>query len=70
MDGNVIGTPLVVGDTLYVTNDIGEVVVLRASETLELIATMEHEQPIESSPIYANEMLYIVTRQKVFAVGK
>lgn len=70
MDGNVIGTPLVVGDTLYVTNDMGEVVVLRASETFELIATIEHEQPIESSPIYANETLYIVTRQKVFAVGK
>lgn len=58
-----------VGDTLYVTNDMGEVMVFRASDTFELIATIDHEQPIESSPIFANETVYIVTRQKVFAVG-
>ena len=67
---NVIGTPLVVGDTLYVADEQGDVEVLRAGATYEFIACMNHEFPIDSSPIYANETLFVVTRTSVFAIEK
>lgn len=66
----VIGTPLVVGDSLYVTDEEGDVDVLRASENYELIGSMNHGSPIESSPIYAEGTLFIVTRRNVYAIGK
>jgi outer membrane protein assembly factor BamB len=66
----VIGTPLVVGDTLYVADEEGEVRILRASPTLEVIDEIYHEQPIESSVVYAEDTLIIVTRKNVFAIGR
>jgi outer membrane protein assembly factor BamB len=68
--GAVIGTPLVVGDTLYVADEDGEVRILRASPTLEVIDEIYHEQPIESSVVYAEDTLIIVTRKNVFAIGR
>ena len=70
MQAAVIGTPLVVGDTLYVADEDGDVEVLKASAEYEFISGMNHAQPIESSPIYADETLFIVTRYKVFAIGE
>jgi outer membrane protein assembly factor BamB len=70
MNAAVIGTPLVVGDTLYVADEDGDVEVLRASANYEPIACINHEQAIESSPIFADETLFIVTRNQVFAIGK
>ena len=70
MQATVIGTPLVVGETLYVADEDGDVEVLKASAKYEPIASMNHLQPIESSPIYADETLFVVTRNKVFAIGE
>lgn len=68
MQAPVIVTPLVVGDTLYVADEDGDIEVLKASAEYEFISGMFHFQPIESSPIYADETLFIVTRNKVFAI--
>ena len=70
MLATIIGTPLVVGDTLYVADEDGDLEVLRASRIYEHISSMNHRQPIESSPIYAEDSLFIVSRQNVFAIGK
>ena len=70
MQAPVIATPLVVGDTLYVADEDGDIEVLKASAGYEFISGMNHAQPIESSPIYADETLFIVTRNKVFAIGE
>ncbi len=67
---NVIGTPLVVGDTLYVADEDGDVEVLSATSTYEHIATMSHGSTFESSPVYANDTLFVVTREQIFAIGK
>jgi outer membrane protein assembly factor BamB len=67
---NVIGTPLVVGDTLYVADEDGDVEVLKASSTYESIATINHHSCFESSPVYANGSLFVVTRERLFAIGK
>jgi outer membrane protein assembly factor BamB len=70
MFANVIGTPLVVGGTLYVADEDGDVEVLGASSTYESIAIMNHDSPVESSPVYANGFLFVVTREQIFAIGK
>lgn len=67
---NVIGTPLVVGDTLYIASEDGDVTVLSATAGYEHIATMHHESPFESSPVYANDTLFLLTRRRLYAVGK
>ncbi len=66
----VIATPLVVGDSLYVADEDGDIEVLRASAEYQFIASMNHQDPIESSPIYADDTLFFVTRRQVYAVGK
>ena len=66
----VIATPLVVGGSLYVADEDGDIEVLRASVEYDFIASMNHQDPIESSPIYADDTLFFVTRNQVYAVGK
>ena len=44
----------VVGDYLYVADEDGDIEVLRASAEYEFIGSMNHQDPIESSPIYAD----------------
>jgi outer membrane protein assembly factor BamB len=70
MQATAIGTPLVVGDSVYVTDEDGDVEVLSASAEYHFIASMNLFDPIESSPIYADETLFFVTRRSVFAVGE
>jgi outer membrane protein assembly factor BamB len=67
---NIIGTPLVVGNTLYIADEDGDVEVLSATSTYEHIATMNHGSCFESSPIYANDTLFVVTRERLFAIGR
>lgn len=67
---NIISTPLVVGDTLYVADEDGDVEVLSATPTYEHFASMNHGSCFESSPVYANDTLFVVTRQRLFAIGR
>jgi len=70
MFGAILGTPLVVGDILYVADEDSEVEVLRASAKYEHIAIMSHQWMIQSSPIFADDALFIVSGRNVFAIGK
>jgi outer membrane protein assembly factor BamB len=65
----VSATPLVVGDTLYIADEDGDVEVLSATSTFDHIATINHDAVISSSPVYANDTLFVVTRERLYAIG-
>lgn len=65
----VIGTPLVVGDRVYVATEDGDIHILSASETYEVINLVWHLECFESSPVFANTTLYLVSRNRIFAIG-
>lgn len=62
-------TPLVVGNTLYIADEDGDVEVLRATSTYDHIATVNHGTVISSSPVYANDTLFVVTRERLHAIS-
>jgi outer membrane protein assembly factor BamB len=62
-------SPLVVGDTLYIADEDGDVEVLSATSTFDHIATINHDAVISSSPVYANDTLFVVTRERLYAIG-
>jgi len=74
-------SPLIVGKHVYVADEDGEVAIFElspdpaiamkkgtADEYLPL-AEIAHDGPIYSSPIFANQTLYIATRSTLFAIA-
>lgn len=66
----IIGSPLIVGDTIYVSTDEGVVVLLELSRQKRLIAERELDQSIESGPAFANGVLYLMNRNSLFAISE
>ncbi len=75
----IVGSPLVVGDRIYLSNEDGEVVVFGLSADPEKamarpdgrwkpLATNFHRAPIDASPSFANGTLYVATRDRLYAL--
>lgn len=70
MEAAMWGSPLVVGDKLYLCDEDGDVAIFPVSKTLEEDKIVTHNMGSASycSPILANGTLYIMTREKLFAI--
>jgi outer membrane protein assembly factor BamB len=55
---------------VYVGNEDGELVILKASRKKELVAKVEFYTPIYCSPVIANNTIYVATLTHLFAIGK
>lgn len=67
--GNIFGSPLIVGDKVYVADADGDVTVLELSPEKRVIGQpIPHKTSIEASPVFANGTLYIMSRHTLFAV--
>jgi outer membrane protein assembly factor BamB len=67
----ILASPLIVGDNVYVADEDGDVIVFRLGRDpkyAEPIATVAHGEPIYSSPAYANGVLYVATRDRLYAI--
>ena len=63
------GSPLIVGDYVYVGDEDGDIAILKLSATKELVGKeINMGSSVLSSPILANDTLFIATREKVFAI--
>jgi hypothetical protein len=76
----VWATPLIVGELVYLADEEGRVVVFRLSKDpavamkkvdgeLEPIAAMKFGTSIYSSPVFANDTLYVATRHELLAIA-
>lgn len=57
-----------VDDKLFIGNEDGYLIILRAGREKELIAEIEFPSPIYSSPVVANDVLYVATQTHLFAL--
>jgi outer membrane protein assembly factor BamB len=67
---SVWGSPLVVEDRVYLGDEDGDIVVLRAGKEEEVLAEMNMGGPVYGSPVPANGTLFVATYNKVFALEK
>jgi outer membrane protein assembly factor BamB len=64
------GSPYVVDGKVYIGTDEGTVYVFEHSKKLRLLAKNEMEAPVLSTPIAVNGVLYVMTRQNLYAIAE
>jgi outer membrane protein assembly factor BamB len=64
----VWGSPLVVDGKVYLGDEDGDVVVLKPGNKEEVLAELNMESSVYSSPVPANGVLYIASHNKLFAL--
>ncbi|MEE8585215.1 MAG: PQQ-binding-like beta-propeller repeat protein, partial [Acidobacteriota bacterium] len=63
------GSPLVADGKVYLADEDGDVAVLKAGTKLEEIAEINMGNSILTTPTAQDGVLYIATREKLFAIG-
>lgn len=66
----VWGSPLVADGKVYLGDEDGDVVVLKAGREKEVVAEMNMGTSVYSSPVPANGSLFIVSRNELFALSR
>lgn len=66
----VWGSPLVADGKVYLGDEDGDVVVLQAGKELKKIAEINMGNSVYSSPVPAHGVLYIMTRNELYAIGE
>lgn len=63
------GSPVVIGDAVYLGDEDGDVAVLATGKTKKLIAEMNMGSAVYCSPVAANGTLYVANRNQLFAIA-
>ncbi len=63
------GSPIVIGDKVYLGDEDGDVTVLNADRTLKVVAESNMGSSVYSTPVPANGALFIVNRNELFAIS-
>ncbi len=63
------GSPVLVGDRLYVTNQSGDTLVLRAAPKFELIASSPLGEPSNSTPAFSDGQIFLRTQAALYCVA-
>ena len=64
------GSPLVVNGRVYLGDEDGDVVVLKTGKRLEVIAEMNLGGAVYSTPVPANGVLFLSSRNQLFALAE
>ena len=64
------GSPFVADGKVWLGTEDGELHILQAGKELKSLATIEFEAPIYSSPVVANDTIFIATQTHLYAIGK
>jgi hypothetical protein len=65
----VWGSPVVVGDKVYLGDEDGDVVVLQHGREKKQVAEMNMGSSVYCSVVAANNTLYIANRNQLIAIG-
>lgn len=66
---DVAATPLVVDGRIYFPTGVGDVFVFAASREKKVLAVIDLEDNLHNSPVFANGVLYLATRNTLVAVA-
>ncbi len=61
-------SPLIVEDHVYISDEDGELTIFTLSEKKEIVAEIGMESAVYTTPVVANNVLFIANRNKVFAI--
>jgi outer membrane protein assembly factor BamB len=62
------GSPMIVEDRVYVGDEDGDITVVKLSKELEVLAENSMENSVYSTPVVANNTLFIANKDHVFAI--
>ena len=68
-NGAIWGCLLMAGDRLYVGNEDGTMAVLRAGRRKQLLAEIEMDAPLYSSPALVGDALYLATANRLYLIA-
>ncbi len=69
-DPGVWGSPVLVGDRVYVTNQSGDTHVVRASPKFELLASNPVGEYSNSTPAVSDGAIYVRTHESLWCIGR
>lgn len=69
-NSRIWSSTLVVDGKVYCGNEDGELVILKAGREKQLIGKVDFFTPIYSTPVVANNQLYVATMTHLFAIGR
>lgn len=64
------GSPMVIGDKVYIGDEEGDIAIFAVSKELNLISEKTVGAPVYSTPVVANGVLYIAARGELFAIAE
>ncbi|MEM8732980.1 MAG: PQQ-binding-like beta-propeller repeat protein [Planctomycetota bacterium] len=64
------GSPTIAGDNVYVCDEDGDVAIFELSSKNNMLDELNVEDSVTTSPVVANNRLYIATRSKLIAIGE
>ncbi len=64
------GSPMVADGKVYIGDEDGDIAVLKEGKTLELMYEVNMGSAVYTTPVAKNGVLYIVSRNKLFAIAK
>jgi outer membrane protein assembly factor BamB len=68
--GQAVASPIAAQGYIYVVNEPGTFAVLRAGETLEVVATNKLGESVRNTPAIAGNTLYVRTAEQLWAFGE
>ncbi len=63
------GSPLIVEDKVYIGDEDGDVAIFRVASEQEQLAEINMGSSVYSTPVVANNMLYIANKTHLYAIG-
>ncbi|HMF16536.1 MAG TPA: PQQ-binding-like beta-propeller repeat protein [Gemmataceae bacterium] len=69
LEASLPGSPCLVKDRVYIGTEDGEVWIFAHRRAAKVLAKIDMDQQITTTPVAANGTLYVMTRSKLFAIG-
>ena len=64
------GSPLIVDGKVYIGNEVGSILVFEHSKEMNMLAENDMGNSVFSTPIVANNVLYITNKNELIAIGQ
>jgi outer membrane protein assembly factor BamB len=68
LKSSVWGSPLWADGKVYLGDDNGDVHIFSHGKVKKVIGTVAMEEPVQTPPVVANGLLYVMTKSKVYAI--
>lgn len=63
-------SPLIIDDRVYISDDEGEIAIFKLSNEMEKISEFGMDSAVFTTPVAANETLYIANRNRLYAIAE